>query len=289
LFAWALGKQGKMEEAKAQLFGAHKIIETAQEKFRQVNVQASLMTLKHTEVNQAFEIRLDLVNVSKSQGSIVKVENTIISELQIVHASPNCFIHNGRIELKDEVIGPFEVKTVKLTVKATEPGTFNLAPSLTFKDVANEKITTCDIEPVKIVVQAKAGPEQPTLTAPPRVLPEFEFKTPSAKKAFDFLVSAFVQDYMRRRLPLEWSGWRSLMEVVRHTGLSRHSVYGDETSRGRAIVELENRGLVEARVFPKERGRGGKITKVRIFYDRENIKRRIDQKISNPSPEKCSR
>ena len=79
------------------------------------------------------------------------------------------------------------------------------------------------------------------------------------------------------------------MEVVRHTGLSRHSVYGDETSRGRAIVELENRGLVEARVFPKERGRGGKITKVRIFYDRENIKRRIDQKISNPSPEKCSR
>jgi len=78
------------------------------------------------------------------------------------------------------------------------------------------------------------------------------------------------------------------MEVVRHTGLSRHSVYGDKTSRGRAIVELENRGLVEARVFPKERGRGGKITKVRVFYDKETIKRRIDQKISNPSSEKCS-
>jgi hypothetical protein len=47
-------------------------------------------------------------------------------------------------------------------------------------------------------------------------------------------------------------------------------------------LELENRGLVEARVFPKERGRGGKITKVRIFYEKEIIKRRIDQEISSP-------
>jgi hypothetical protein len=73
------------------------------------------------------------------------------------------------------------------------------------------------------------------------------------------------------------------MEIVKHTGLSRHSLYGDESSRGRAIVELENRGLVEARVFPKERGRGGKITKVRVFYEKEIIKRRIDQEICKPN------
>jgi len=283
LFAWALGKQGNMEEAKAQLFAAQKVIGTAQERFKRLNVQASLMTLKHPEVNQVFEIRLDLVNISKSQGSIVKVENMIISELQIVHASPNCLIHSGQIELKDEAIGPFEVKTVKLTVKATEPGTFNLTPLLTFKNVANENITTCSIEPVKIVVYAKTSPEQPTQTTPPGVLLAFEFKVPSAKKAFDFLISAFIQDYMRRRLPLEWSGWRTLMEIVKRTGLSRHSVYGDESSRGLAIVELENRGLIEARVFPKERGRGGKITKVRVFYEKEIIKRRINQEICNPN------
>jgi tetratricopeptide (TPR) repeat protein len=283
LFAWALGKQGKMEEAKVQLIQAQKIIETAQERFKNVNVQASLITLTHPEVNQTFEIRLDLVNVSKSQGSIVKVENIIISELQIVHASPNCLIHNGQLELKDEAIGPFKVKTVKLTVKATKPGTFNLSPLVTFKGVATENITTCRIEPVKIVVYAKTSPEQPTRTKPPGVLLEFEFKTPSAKKAFDFLISAFIQDYMRRRLPLEWSGWRTLMEIVKHTGLSRHSVYGNESSRGLAILELEKRGLIEARVFPKERGRGGKITKVRVFYEKEIIKRRIDQEICNPN------
>jgi len=65
--------------------------------------------------------------------------------------------------------------------------------------------------------------------------------------------------------------------------LSRHSVYGDERSRGRAITELESRGLIEARVFPKERGRGGKITKVRIFYEKETIKRHVDQEILNPN------
>ncbi len=72
------------------------------------------------------------------------------------------------------------------------------------------------------------------------------------------------------------------MEIVKHTGLSRHSIYGKESSRGRAIAELENRGLVEARIFPKERGRGGKITKVRIYYEREIIRRRVDQEITKP-------
>jgi len=136
---------------------------------------------------------------------------------------------------------------------------------------------------VRINVQAKPTPEQPIQTTSSGVLIEFEFKTESAKKAFDCLLRAFIQDYMRRRLPLEWSGWRTLMKIVRHTGLSKHSVYGDETLRGRAILELENRGLIETRVFPKERGRSGKITKVRIFYEKEIIKRRIDQEISNPN------
>jgi len=138
------------------------------------------------------------------------------------------------------------------------------------------------IEPAKIIVHSKT-PEQGAQATPSNALTKFEFRNSSAEKAFDFLLTAFVQDYMRRRLPLEWSGWRTLMDIVKHARLSRHSVYGDETSRGRAIAELENRGLVEARIFPKERGRGGKITKVRVFYEKETIKRLIDQEISNPS------
>lgn len=156
LFAWALGKQGKMEEAKAQLFQAQKIIETAQERFKHANVQASLMTLTHPEVDQAFQIRLDLVNVSKSQSSIIKVENALVPELKIVDASPNCLMHDLQIELKDRAIGAFEVETINLTVKATEPETFNLTPTLTFVDelgetkISSTRTFTITVHPQKV-------------------------------------------------------------------------------------------------------------------------------------------
>lgn len=69
------------------------------------------------------------------------------------------------------------------------------------------------------------------------------------------------------------------MEIVKHGKVSKSSVYGTKGRRGRALSELERRGLVETRVFLGERGRGGKILKTRISYDKETIKRHIDQRI----------
>ena len=69
------------------------------------------------------------------------------------------------------------------------------------------------------------------------------------------------------------------MEIVRNTQITKRSVYGEKNYRGRAISELERRGLVEARVFPKERGRGGNILKVRVFYDRDVVKRQVDFRV----------
>ena len=54
-----------------------------------------------------------------------------------------------------------------------------------------------------------------------------------------------------------------------------------EDVRDRALIELESRGLVEARFFPGERGRGGKILKLRVAYEKEIIKRVIDNRIMN--------
>ena len=109
---------------------------------------------------------------------------------------------------------------------------------------------------------------------------EFEFKNESAKKAFDFLLGSFVEDYMRRRLPLEWSGWRTFNEIVKRGNVSMKSVYGGEGRHGPAISELEHRGLVETRIFSGERGRGGNISKVRLLYEKETIRRKIDERVS---------
>ena len=110
-------------------------------------------------------------------------------------------------------------------------------------------------------------------------------KRKRAQKAFDFLIGAFVEDYMQRRLPVEVSGWRTLMDVVKHGRISRRMVYGNGGYHGRAISELERRGLVEIRIFPGERGRGGRILKLRVFYEKETIRRSIDE-TSNESWEK---
>jgi tetratricopeptide (TPR) repeat protein len=151
LFAWTLGKQGKIEEAKTQIEEAQKITENAQARFNHVNIQPSIVTLTRPCANQTFPIRLDLVNVSTSQGSIVRVDN-LLKELEIVEISPNCLMHDGHIEFKDNDIGPFEVKTVKLTAKAPKDSII-VNPEVTYVNEAGETKTS-NIKAVTITVQS---------------------------------------------------------------------------------------------------------------------------------------
>jgi hypothetical protein len=108
----------------------------------------------------------------------------------------------------------------------------------------------------------------------------FEFKSKYSGKVFDFLVGSFVEDYMRLRLPLEKSGWRTLMSAVKHSKVPFSAVYGRNGRLGKAIGELQHRGIVETRFFPGERGRGGNIMKLRICYEKEPVKRHIDLRVA---------
>jgi predicted ATPase len=154
LYAWGLGKQGKMEEAKAQLEEAQKIIGAAKERFIHTNILPYLATFIMPEVNQNFPIRIDLVNVSFVAGSIVKIAN-LPDELEIVEVSPNCVLRSGQIEFLDNRIGCFEVKTVKLTVKSAKQAKkseFILNPKVTFiNDLGETK--TSNPRPLTMTVQ----------------------------------------------------------------------------------------------------------------------------------------
>jgi hypothetical protein len=107
----------------------------------------------------------------------------------------------------------------------------------------------------------------------------FEFESAAAQKVFSYIIEAFVEDYMHRKMSLESSGWRTLTETIKHGGVPKSTVYNARGGMGSAISELENRGLLEVRVFPGERGRGGRILKVRPEYGKETIKRYIDQNV----------
>jgi KaiC/GvpD/RAD55 family RecA-like ATPase len=59
---------------------------------------------------------------------------------------------NGSFEMKNRSVGPFQVETLKLKIKASKPGTFTLNPQVTYVDELGET-KTCKPNPITITVQ----------------------------------------------------------------------------------------------------------------------------------------
>jgi hypothetical protein len=175
--------------------------------------------------------------------------------------------------MNKETIQPFQVKTFKLSLQAKQQGKINLNPYVTYIDDLG-KTQTIAANMVTLTIQA---PETSTKEARFAKLPqiEFKFRSGDAQKAFDFLVKSFLKDYVEKKLPAERSGWRTLMDLVKNGKISKYAAYGLKGRGRRAVSELQHRGLVEARVFSGERGRGGKILKLRVAYNNEALKGRL--------------
>jgi len=65
-----------------------------------------------------------------------------------------------------------------------------------------------------------------------------------------------------------------LSEIVKKARVSKYSVYGSGRL-GPVVSEIERSGLIEARIFPGERGRGGRILKLRVLYENEKVKQQL--------------
>jgi tetratricopeptide (TPR) repeat protein len=275
-YAWALEREGRPEEAEVQLEEAQKTIHEVEERFAHTSLQASFMVCRGVSVDKEFEMRLDLVNVSRKPGLLVKAEGIIPSDgFKVTTLPPDFSLQNECVEMKNREIGAFQVVTAKFTLMAMKAGVFTLNPKVVYLDELG-RTKTSSLKPTKITVEAESS-----ITSEERATPvtsdRFEFKSEVAQKAFDYLVNAFVEDYVQRRLPYERSGWRTLMDIVKQGRVSQYSLYGASNRRGVALSELEHQGIIEARLFEGERGRGGKIRKLRVAYEKENVKRRIDQ------------
>lgn len=233
------------------------------ERFEDANIQARIAVSEEVTVGNEFDFRLDLVNAGKNAGLLVRVDDLIPQGFKITESPSQYNVENGSIDMKGRSLAPLKVESIKLGLQAGEPGLTKLNPQIIYVD-ENGKFRICKPEPITINVQPRLA---------------FEFRIENTKVIFEFLIGAFVEDYMKRRISLERSGWRTLMDVVKDGKVSKSSVYGAGRRRGRAISELERRGLVEIRVFPGERGRGGKVLKIRIACEKETIKRYVDEQI----------
>jgi len=276
-FAWALLKGGRTEDAQAQTKIVERIYQELDEKIGNGAVHVDLLARKKIEVCEEFPARLDVVNVTRNPVTLLRIDSFVTSDLRVGELPDDVQLQGFSIFLNSRKLDPFRNESVTIPLTATKSGTLNLNPKVVYV-AASGKTTICTPNPIRIVVKSTSPKGE---TAKPVETPsaEFEFKTAAAEEAFKVLVTAFVEDYMHRRLPSELSGWRTLMDIVKHGKVSKRMIYGGGNYRGRAITELERRGLVETRIFPGERGRGGRVLKIRLFYENDVIRRHIESTV----------
>ena len=164
-YAWALAKQGRIEEAKMQLEEARRIFEARSAerlKFEHGNVQAYLMARREIGVGEEFSVRLDIVNVAKKRAVLLRVEGIIPPEFKAT-ALPSYFsVQNGAILLNRKELEPFAVEPLKLRLQPKKAGVFTFDPQVVYIDDVGET-KTCKPNLVTVTVRpmlhAKIGEE----------------------------------------------------------------------------------------------------------------------------------
>jgi len=274
-YTWALEKQGRLEEAKVQRERVENMSKQTQKRFKHANLRLSVLAPSKVQIGEELEMRLDIVNIARNPGTLSKIEGLTPSSCKAKSVPSSCSMQNRSIKINNVRIGPFQVETIKLRMEFEKASIYNLNPTLSYVDDLG-KTRTKKSKPVTITVQLGSLEDKTkSLTEP--LEPQFEFKSKAAEKAFNFLVKAFKEDHIANRMPQEKSGWRTLMEVVRNAQVTMHSMYGRSGKGGKATLELERLGLAEQRLFLGERGRGGRVLKIRICYEKEPVKRRVSQ------------
>jgi tetratricopeptide (TPR) repeat protein len=267
-YACMLEKQGRLEESRVQLEKSRENLRAAQKLYERANIQATLIFPRQVGVDQEFEMRLDIVNVSKIQNTSVKVKNLIPAELKVNSMPSSCNQRRNCILMDKRIIKPFQVETIKIKAVLTKEGVYSLQPLVTYIDEEN-KLVRVKIEPKTIA--AKTGSLKNIIKGLPQfVSHNIAIKSEASQKVIDYLLSAFEEDHIKRRLAKDESGWRTLMQVVKKGKVSKHCIYGRSGRGGKVISELKSSRLLEMQVFQGQVGRGGNVVKIRIVQnDRE--------------------
>ena len=291
-YASTLDNQGRSADADFQRAKSLMYTKKIDSQFRNFDLEPSLMLKKESSVGEEFEVRLEIVNVSRCNGFLIAANNLYSPSFNVSKMPTNYVLAKGSLEFRKQSIAPFQILTIKFSLCATKEGVYSFSPKIVYMDETRNcktcvpKVVTIKISPFD---QSKESPSEKAISIfDVNALSEsqevtavgFEFKSEASRKVFDFLVSSFVEDYMRLRLPMEKSGWRTSMDAVKHGKVPASAVYGRKGQSGKVIGELQRRGLVETRFFPGERGRGGNIMKLRICYEKEPLKRQIDLRVA---------
>jgi KaiC/GvpD/RAD55 family RecA-like ATPase len=151
-YAWTLEKQGKVEEAKAQIEKTKILLKNIEKKHEYANVKLNIIAPKQVQVNESFEIRLDLVNIGGSTALLAKVVGVCPSEFKTTCSTSFCSQRNTDLEIENIAVGEFDVQTIHLGSHVTKPGTYTLNPEITYINKLGETKTS-KTKPLIITVE----------------------------------------------------------------------------------------------------------------------------------------
>ncbi len=276
------------------------------ERFEEANIVGHLtVPERDLKAGSDFTFEVEMANVGRTTATLIRVENVIPEGFEIQRERNPYRIEGNSIDMRGKRLEHLKMDEMRIVLRPARKGIFELRPRVVFADDRGN-IHRFEFEPVEVVVEelgiagwlkgpskkeeTKLGPvttgevsKTPLLSKVEGIQPivhlpqEFQFETERAREVFEKLVKEFLHDYMSKRLYIDAAGWRSLMDLVEQTKIPRSSLYGPAGRDGPVLAELEHRGLIETRIFPKERGRGGDIKKIRVAYGNEVVRTIVDR------------
>jgi len=229
------------------------------EEFETACIKVNINAPEEVNLEEHVEILIDLVNVGKNLGLLVRISSIIPSGFEIVRIPQEYVLEGTSLNGRGKKLQPLAIESIKIILKPLKTGIFTFSPKVTYIDEQGN-FKHCTPEPVILKVKEEK---------------KFLFEKEEAKLIFEYLTKTFITDYMQKKLSMENSGWRSRVEIRNKTQVSWSSLYGDHGRIGYGISELIRRGLAEIRFFKGEKGRGGKVLKVRVAYNRDIVKQYI--------------
>jgi hypothetical protein len=226
--------------------------------FESANIRACVSVPEEFIPGEEFEVKLDLVNVGKKPGLLVRVEGLVPLRCEVLKVPSYCTLEGASLNMGGRRLDPLSVESVSIWVLIADVVGVSLSPKVVYADELGN-FRTIGAEETKIQAVVK-----------------FEHKV--AQDVFSYLVNSFVEDRMKQRLGVEKSGWRSFPQIIKKADVSKRSLYGGGGRLGHGLSELQRKGLVDLATFRGERGRGGNILRVRIHYEKKSVRKYVEEK-----------
>jgi len=122
------------------------------ESFEHANLQANLY-LKSKDINSGenLDFTIEIFNTGKAPASLVKVEELIPENFEVIRVPGYYKITNQYLDMKGKKLGPLSTEEISVLLKPVSKGEYMIKPRIIYMDVTGEH-KSCEPEPENITV-----------------------------------------------------------------------------------------------------------------------------------------